>query len=111
MLDSDERLDYLGKLFKYIAVVDNILADTLSRMTSTPSNKNDTCTRKTQCRANELFAIGREENNENCFPLNLLIVKREQQKEPRNVNSSISTYISDQGSGYSMQELDDVDII
>ena len=45
------------------------------------------------------------------FPLNLLIVQIKQQKELRNINSNISTYISDQGSSYSMQELDDVEII
>ena len=49
--------------------------------------------------------------NEYCFPLNLLILQREQQKEPRNVNSNLSTYISVQGSGYSIQELDDIKII
>ena len=80
-------------------------------MTSTPINKNETCTRKAQCHAKELFAIDREENTDNCFPLNLLIVLREQQKEPRNIKFSISTYISDRGSGYFKQELDDIKII
>ena len=60
---------------------------------------------------NELFAIGREENNDNFFPLNLLIVKKEQQKEMRNIKSSLSTYILDRGSGYSKQELDNFKII
>ena len=66
-------------MIEYIARVDNIVADTLSRLPYTPSNKNETCTRKAQCCANELFAIGREENNDPP-PLNLLIVQREQQK-------------------------------
>ena len=44
-------------------------------------------------------------------PLNILIVQKEQRKEPRNINSSLSTYISDRGSSYSMQEFDDVEII
>ena len=92
-----------GPNIQHIAGVDNIASDTISRLPSTPSDKNNPYTRKAQCRAKNLFAIGREDNNENCFPLNLLIVQRERQKEPRNINSSLSTYISDRGSGYSMQ--------
>ena len=80
-------------------------------MPSTPSNKYKTCTRKDQCHVNKLFAICRVENNEDCFLLNILIVRREQQKELRNMNSNLSTYISDRGSGYSIQELDNVKII
>ena len=99
-----------GPNIQHIAGVDNIVDDTLSRLTSTPSEKNESCTRKAQCRANELFAISRK-NNDNCFPLKLLIVHREQQKELRKINYNLSTYILDQGSGYSMQRLDDADII
>ena len=60
---------------QHIAGVDNIVADTISRLPSTPSNKNETCTRKAQFCENELFAIGREENNDIFFLLNLLIVQ------------------------------------
>ena len=42
-----------------IAGVDNILDDTLSIFPSTPSDKYKYCTRKAQCRANELFEIDR----------------------------------------------------
>ena len=91
-----------GPNIQHIAGVDNIVADTLSRPPSTPRDKYETCTRKDQCRANKLFAIGRGENNEPPPPLNILILQREQQKEPRNINSNLSTYISDRGSGYSM---------
>ena len=66
-----------GPNIQHIAGVDNIVADTLSRLMSTPSGKYNTCTRKSKCRVKKLFAIGRVENNENCFPLNLLIVQRE----------------------------------
>ena len=37
--------------------------------------------------------------------------KENNNRNLRNINSSLSTYISDLGSGYSKQELDDVDII
>ena len=52
----------------------------------TPRDKYDPCTGKAQCRANELFAIGRAENKEDRFPLNILIVQREQQKDLSNIN-------------------------
>ena len=59
-----------------IARVDNIVADTIIRLTSMPSDKYETCTRKSQCCANDLFAIVRVVINEDCILLNLLIVLR-----------------------------------
>ena len=59
----------LEKLFipniQHISGVDNIVADTISRLPFMPSNKNETYTIKAQCHANELFTIFREENNDN----------------------------------------------
>ena len=104
-------LEDFGPDIQHIAGVDNIVADTLSRLPFMPRNKNEPFTRKAQCCTNELFAIDREENNEYCFPLNLLIVQKEQQKEPRNIKSSLSTNILDQGSSYSKKELDNIEII
>ena len=101
-----------GPTIQHIAGFDNMLSDTLSRLPSTPSGKYEPCTRKAQFFANKLFAIGGVEKKKYIlFPLNILIVQVEQQKELRNINSKLSTYISDQGSGYSMQALDYVDII
>ena len=54
-------IEEFGPNIQHIFGVDNIVADTLSILPSTQSNKNETCTRKAQCRANELFTIGREE--------------------------------------------------
>ena len=104
-------IEDFGPNIQHIAAVENILADTLSRLPSLPRDKYEPCTRKAQCSTKKLFAIVREESNEKFPPLNILIVQREQQKEPRNINSNLSTYIYDQGSGYSMQELDNVEII
>ena len=68
-----------GPNIQHIAVVENIVADTLSRLPSTPSNKYNPCTRKVQYCTNESFTLGRIENNEDPPPrLNLLIFKREQ---------------------------------
>ena len=72
------NLKDFGPNIQHIAVVDNIVADKLSRLSSTHSNKYDTCTRKAHSRANESFALGRIENNEDYLSLNLLIVQREQ---------------------------------
>ena len=73
-------LEEFGPNIQNIAVVYSIVADTLSRFPSTPSNKYESCTRKYQCHAKKLFVLGRVENNDDCFPLNILIVQTEQQK-------------------------------
>ena len=54
-------LKYFGPNIQIIAVFDNIVADTCSRLSSTYVDKYDTSTSKDQCRANDLFAIVREE--------------------------------------------------
>ena len=59
----------------------------------------------------ELFVTGTEKNNEDCFPLNLLNVKIEQQKGLININSKLSAQISDRGSGYSKKDLNKFKII
>ena len=60
---------------QHIAGFEKIVADTLNIFPSTPSDKYESCTGKDRCYANELFAIIRVENNEDCFPLNILIAK------------------------------------
>ena len=89
-------LEEFGPHIKHIAGVKNIVADTLSRLPYTPSNNYNPCTRKSQCCANELFAIYRLENNYYPPPLNLLILQIKHQKGLGNVNSNLGTYISDQ---------------
>ena len=65
---------------QHTAGVYNIVSDMLGIFPSMPNNKYKSCTIKVQCRANELFALGRVENTDDCFPLNILIVQIEQQK-------------------------------
>ena len=101
-------LEEFGYNIHHIYGVDNILSDTLSILPSTPSDKYNLCISEDQCRANELFAHGRIENNKNSSLLILLIVNIEQQKELRNIYYKLSTYISDQVSGYYIQALCDV---
>ena len=104
-------IEYFGTNIHHIDGVDNIVDDTLSILTYTPSDKYESYTEKDQCFTNELFAIGKVENKKYCFLLNLFIVQREQKKKLINMNPKLSTYISYQGSGYSMQAIDNVDII
>ena len=104
-------IEGFGPNIQYISGVDNIVADTISRLTCTSSDKYEPCTRKDKCHANDLFAIGRLDNNKKYFLLDLLIIQREQQKELININSKLSTYISDLKYGYSMQALDNAKII
>ena len=80
-----------GPNIQHISEVDNIVHDTLSRFPSTSIDKYKPCTRKPQCRANELFVVGGVEKNEDCFPPNILILQREQQEELRNINYKLST--------------------
>ena len=53
-------IEEFGPNIQHIAGVDNIVADMLSRLPYTPSDKNNPCTIKDQCCANELFAIDRK---------------------------------------------------
>ena len=104
-------LEEFGPNIQHIYVFDNIVAYTLSILPSSPSDKYQPCIRKGQYCVNQIFTLGRIENKKYCFPLNLLILQREQQKKLRNINSKLSTYISDQGYSYSMQALDYIKII
>ena len=58
-----------------------------------PRDKYKSWTRKAKCCTNKLFAMGTVENSDDCFPLNILIVKREQQQKLKNINYNLSTYI------------------
>ena len=64
-------LETFRTYIQHIDGVNNIEADTISRFPPTSINKYKTCTCKAQCRANDLFAIVRLENNEDYLPLNL----------------------------------------
>ena len=63
-------LEDFGSNIHHIDDVNNIVADGISILPSTPSDKYNPCTRKAQCHANQLFTIGTVGKNEDCFPLN-----------------------------------------
>ena len=52
-------LKEFGPNIQHISGVDNRVADTLRTLSYTSIDKYDTCLRKDQCCANELFTIGR----------------------------------------------------
>ena len=52
-------LEEFGPNIQHIYGIDNILADTLSRLASTSVDKYNPSTREYQCCANELFRISR----------------------------------------------------
>ena len=65
-----------GPNIKHISVVENIVADTLSRLPYTHRKKYNPCKRKAQYRANESFALGKIENNEAPPPVEYLNFKK-----------------------------------
>ena len=54
-------------------------------MPYTSVDKYEPITSKSQCHANELFAIGRDKNNEDYLPLNILNVQRKQKISWENI--------------------------
>ena len=66
-----------GTNIQHIYVVYNILAYTLSKFPYTSVDKYKPITSKYQFLPNKLFTIGREEKNEDCFLIIILIVQRD----------------------------------
>ena len=54
-------VEEFGPNIQHRVLVDNIVANMISRLLSTSSNKNEPCTRKAQFRVIKLFGIGRKE--------------------------------------------------
>ena len=73
-------LKEFGSNIQHIAGVDKIVSDILSRFPSTYFDKYKPITIKDQFCVNELFTISGAENSKDCFPLNILNVQKEQQK-------------------------------
>ena len=73
-----------GLNVQHIYGVENMVADIIIILPSTSVDNYKPITSKSHCSANKVFVIGGEENNEDCFPLNLLNEQIEQQKELEN---------------------------
>ena len=83
-------IEEFGPNIQNIAGVENIVSDKLIRLPPTSFNKHKPSTSNYQCCANKLFVIDRVEKNDYCFPLNILNLKREQQKELIKINFKLS---------------------
>ena len=83
-----------------------MVADTLSRLSYTSVENYLPSTSESQCCAKELFSFNREENNEDCFPINLLIFSRRNTKLEEKMNSKLSAYILGRGYSYYRQDLE-----
>ena len=74
-------LKEFGPYIQHIAGIDNIIADTLSRLPSANNDKSFPSTPSQEsCHVKELFAINATTMNGD-FPLNLSLVQEEQNKE------------------------------
>ena len=73
-------LKYFGPNIQNINGFEIIVADTISRFPYESVNKYKTSTSEAQCCRNKLFTTGRVDKNEDCFPLNIWNMQREQQK-------------------------------
>ena len=73
-------IEEFGTNIQNISGSDNIVSDTLHRLTYKSVDKYEPITIKVQCRTNKLFTISRSENNEDFFLLSLLNVKEKNKK-------------------------------
>jgi len=103
-------LEEFGPNIQHIAGVDNIVADTLSRLPSANIERDDPSTSQGQFRANEFFAFNAQAVDDG-FPLALLTVQQEQNKELELKNSKLKTNLKDKESGYNKQDLNGIEII
>jgi hypothetical protein len=103
-------LEEFGPNIQHIPGVDNIVvADTLSRLPSANTDREDDSTAG-ESRTNKLFVTNGQATDDS-FPLTLSTVLREQNKELNKQSSKLSEHLEDKESGYNKQVLDDVELI
>ena len=85
---------------QHISVVDNIVADTLSIFLSTTFDLDDPSTTRDISWSNELFSNRVAQTVEGGYPLYLVLVHKEQQKDIRKINNKLSVCMWDQISSY-----------
>ena len=91
--------------------VDNIVADNISRLSSTTVDKDDTSASKALSITNKLFATRLGKKSDCGYPTELALVQQDQQKDLRNINRKLNTYMRDQRYCYSQKEPENVEII
>ena len=80
-----------GPNIQYIDGVDNIVADITIILLYTYVDKYEPSTSNSQCRANFLFVIFRDEKKESFSPLGLLNVQREKNAQEIGIPKSVYT--------------------
>ncbi|GFH50539.1 hypothetical protein CTEN210_07015 [Chaetoceros tenuissimus] len=97
-------LKEFGPNIIHIASVDNIIADTLSRLKS--NNVEEDEIESTDTKVQELFANRRVRSIQADFPLEKKLLREEQQKELKKRNSKIKKLLDEKDSEYKLKELD-----
>jgi hypothetical protein len=85
-------LEEFGPNIQYIAGIDNVVADMLSRVPSANCDQDELAPSTAQSRAKELFALEVNTANDDGFALSLIKVFNEQQKELNNNKSKIKHF-------------------
>ena len=103
-------LEEFGPHIHHIAGIDNIVANTLSRLkcTNTEEDENDI---PTDNKLQELYANTRIRSIQADFPLEKELIRVEQQHEFNKKNSYIKSLLEDKDSGYHFEKIDDVNLI
>ncbi|GFH49966.1 hypothetical protein CTEN210_06442 [Chaetoceros tenuissimus] len=102
-------LEEFGPNIIHIAGVDNIVADTLSRLRS--NNVEEDEIESTDTKIQELFANRRVRSIQADFPLEKKLLREEQQKELKKRNSKIKKLLDEKDSEYKIKELDGFELI
>jgi hypothetical protein len=93
-------LEEFGPNIQHIAGIDNVVVDMLSCVPSANSDQDELEPSTAQCHANKIFAIEKDTTNNDGFPLMLIRVFNEQQKELCNNKSKIKALLKDKNYRY-----------
>ena len=104
-------LKQFGPVIHHIDGVEKIVADALSRISPDLTDQFKHITYRNKDQSKEIFANSLAQSADDCFLLDILIVKIEPKKEISNRNFKLRSYMQDQRSGHSHKALDNVYII
>ena len=103
-------LEEFGPHIHHIAGVNNIVADTLSRVKSSNVGEDENESSQKQM-LQELYAATKIRSIQAEFPLEKGLICNKQQKELNKRRSILKTLMEDKNSGYTMSNIDDVKLV